>query len=115
MNRMPAPPCVAITMGDPAGVGPEVVVKALAHRALFETVRPIVARIDAPLIPLAMMLGVRRSGVSIAASVLQKAGLIKYRRAVVTVASRPGLEEAACECYGTMRKELGKVFGPPPA
>ena len=33
---------IGITMGDPAGVGPEVVMKALAHRATYETARPIV-------------------------------------------------------------------------
>ena len=33
---------IGITMGDPAGVGPEVVVKALAHRAPYESARPLV-------------------------------------------------------------------------
>jgi 4-hydroxythreonine-4-phosphate dehydrogenase len=38
MNR----PIVAITMGDPAGVGPEVVVKALARPEVYERCRPLV-------------------------------------------------------------------------
>lgn len=38
MNR----PIVAITMGDAAGVGPEIIVKSLAQRALYDTCRPIV-------------------------------------------------------------------------
>jgi CRP-like cAMP-binding protein len=62
---------------------------------------------------LAMMLGVQRAGVSIAASFLQKAGLIEYRRGQVTIVNRPGLEDAACECYGSMRAEFRKLFGPP--
>ena len=33
---------IGITMGDPAGVGPEVVMKALAHAALYESARPLV-------------------------------------------------------------------------
>ena len=37
-----AKPIVAVTMGDPAGVGPEVVVKALAHPAVKRTCRPLV-------------------------------------------------------------------------
>ncbi len=57
MNRMQAPPLVAITMGDPAGVGPEVVVKALAHRALFETVRPVVVGDPARLAQAASLCG----------------------------------------------------------
>lgn len=35
-------PIVAITMGDPAGVGPEVVVKALADPRVYECSRPLV-------------------------------------------------------------------------
>lgn len=35
-------PLLAITMGDPAGIGPEIVVKALTHQAIFEQCRPLV-------------------------------------------------------------------------
>ena len=35
-------PIVAITMGDPAGNGPEITVKALSDPALYERCRPIV-------------------------------------------------------------------------
>lgn len=59
---------------------------------------------------LAMMLGVQRSGVSLAAGVLQKAGLINYLRGHVTVTDRLGLEAAACECYGTIRAQLDYLF-----
>jgi 4-hydroxythreonine-4-phosphate dehydrogenase len=37
-----ASPVIAITMGDAAGVGPEVVVKALTHAEIYETLRPLV-------------------------------------------------------------------------
>lgn len=50
---------------------------------------------------LAMMLGVHRPAVSIAAGTLQQAGFIRYRRGHVVVTDRAGLETAACECYGT--------------
>ena len=62
---------------------------------------------------LAMMLGVQRSGVSIAARFLQRAGLIEYTRGRVTITDQPGLEEAACECYGVMRAEFDKLFSTP--
>ena len=55
---------------------------------------------------LSMMLGVNRTAVSIAASTLQQAGLIRYLRGSVAVQNRQGLEDAACECYTTTSKEL---------
>ncbi|MBV1797068.1 Crp/Fnr family transcriptional regulator [Siccirubricoccus sp. G192] len=46
-----------------------------------------------------MMLGVRRPGVSVAAAMLQKSGLIHYARGHLRIVDRPGLEAASCECY----------------
>ena len=48
---------------------------------------------------LAMMLGTGRSGVAIAAATFQQAGFIKYAHGTITLLDRPGLENAACECY----------------
>lgn len=67
---------------------------------------------------LAMMLGVHRPAVSIAAGTLQQAGFIRYRRGRVTVTDRAGLETAACECYTTASGLLnglgeGKSHGGP--
>jgi CRP-like cAMP-binding protein len=61
---------------------------------------------------MSLMLGVRRPGVTIAAGMLQKAGLIHYARGRVTVTDRPGLEAASCECYHIVRHEFARLLGP---
>jgi CRP-like cAMP-binding protein len=48
---------------------------------------------------MALMLGVRRVGVTVAAGEFQKSGLIEYHRGKVTVLDRPGLQAQACSCY----------------
>ena len=60
---------------------------------------------------ISMMLGVRRPGVSLAAGVLQKAGLIRYARGRMEVTDRPGLEAASCECYHVARREFARLLG----
>src|SRR6185436_16281858 len=54
---------------------------------------------------ISQMLGIRRSGVSEAASLLQSRGLISYSRGNITIINRKGLEKFACECYGIVRAE----------
>lgn len=55
---------------------------------------------------LAHMLGTRRSSVTVAAGVLQKAGLITYTRGRVKIEDRDGLMDASCECYDSMRRQI---------
>lgn len=49
---------------------------------------------------LSCMLGVRREGITGAASRMQRRGLIHYRRGHLQILDRKGLETAACSCYG---------------
>ena len=52
---------------------------------------------------IAMMLGVRREGVTTGAGRLQSAGLIRYGRGRISVLDRKGLEQRSCECYSVIR------------
>jgi CRP-like cAMP-binding protein len=72
-------------------------------------------RVDSHQIPLtheylAMMLGTQRSGVTIAAGTLQKAGFIKYGHGTITILDRSGLEGSSCECYGVAREQFGGLL-----
>jgi CRP-like cAMP-binding protein len=60
---------------------------------------------------LSSMLGVRRPSVTVAAGMLQKAGLIRYSRGHITILDRPGLEAAACECYRIVREQFDAMPG----
>jgi CRP-like cAMP-binding protein len=61
---------------------------------------------------IAVMLGVRRATVSLAASTLQRAGVIRYQHGKITIVDRIGLENAACECYEAVTSEYRRLFGP---
>jgi len=58
---------------------------------------------------LAMMLGTRRSTVTVVAGMLHKAGLIDYSRGRVTIQDRKGLEQVACECYPIVHQEYVRL------
>jgi CRP-like cAMP-binding protein len=63
---------------------------------------------------LGMMLGVQRTGVTLAASKLQAAGAIRYRRGVVTILDRRALERGSCECYALSKNEFDRFLGKRP-
>jgi CRP-like cAMP-binding protein len=62
---------------------------------------------------LADMLGVQRTTVTVVARALQAGGLIRYRRGVVDILDRAGLEAIACECYGAVRRNYERLLPTP--
>ncbi len=55
---------------------------------------------------LSHMMGVRRTSVSGSANKLQEEGLITYKRGVIRILDRKGLEKSACECYAAVRNAM---------
>ena len=60
---------------------------------------------------LSVMLGVRRAGVSVAAGRMRRSGYIRYEQGRIRVIDRQGLESAACECHGIVRRETDRLMG----
>jgi Mn-dependent DtxR family transcriptional regulator len=56
------------------------------------------------------MLGVRRSGVTVAAGTLREAGLIEYSRGHIIILNRKGMEEQTCECYRVTRDAVESAY-----
>jgi signal transduction histidine kinase len=62
---------------------------------------------------MAEMLGVHRPTINQTLQRLRDAGVIEYRGRSLTVSDRAGLEDAACECYGVLRREFDRLFHTP--
>jgi CRP-like cAMP-binding protein len=59
---------------------------------------------------IAQMLGIRRSGVTVAATALQQAGTIRYSRGKIAIIDREKLRSAACECYNAVKNESDRLM-----
>jgi hypothetical protein len=61
---------------------------------------------------MAYMLGVRRVGITEAASSLQERGLIDYSRGGIAIIDGAGLEKASCRCYRDGNDMYEQALGP---
>lgn len=58
---------------------------------------------------LARMLAVRRTTITVAASGLQDLGIIQYRRGIIQVLDRVGLEQRSCECHAVIAQQVHQM------
>jgi len=77
-------------------------------------------RVDGDTFPLtheflALMLGVRRAGVSVAMHDLQEERIVQHSRGEVQVVDRAKLESASCECYRAVRAQFERLLPRPMA
>ena len=56
------------------------------------------------------MLGIPRTNVTMTIGALQQAGLISCRRGEITIKDEKGLEDAACDCYKTIKKATDEIL-----
>jgi CRP-like cAMP-binding protein len=59
---------------------------------------------------LGLMLCVYRPSITVVASTLQRAGIIRYSRGHITVLDRSALEATACDCYGAVRRRFERLL-----
>lgn len=62
---------------------------------------------------LADMLGVRRSGITVAAGLMQQQHFISYSRGIISILDRKALQNLACECYQAALDDYQSVLGEP--
>jgi CRP-like cAMP-binding protein len=60
---------------------------------------------------LSIMLGARRAGVTVGLNLLEKSGLIRHHRGVISIIDRTGLKRAANGAYGVPEAEFERLFG----
>ncbi len=99
MNR----PLVAITLGDPAGIGPEVIVKALNHTAVYEQCRPLVLG-DRRILALAM----GWTGVALDFDVISEPVQGRYQPGIITLLDLQNADPAAIQ-PGQMTAAAGRA------
>ena len=75
--------------------------------------RDRIGRDDIPITheAIARTFGVRRATVTEAAGTLQRQGLIRYRRGIISIVDRQRLEAASCDCYAIVRTEFDRLLG----
>src|SRR5215213_7637935 len=107
----PAPQLCARTAQTAACNARHVIEQRLARWLLLSHDRMADDRVPLTHEYLALMLGIRRAGVTTALHELEGKKLIRARRGQITVTDRVGLEARSCGCYAIVTQEATRVLG----
>lgn len=97
-------PLLAITMGDPAGIGPEVVLKALQHAELYQHCRPLVLGDQRILDHTAQLVGLPQPNYTLVSE--PNAG--RYEPGLITLIDLQNADPALCE-IGKVSANAGRA------
>jgi len=102
---MSAKPIVAITLGDPAGIGPEIVVKSLVLQEIYDICNPVVIG-DASVVKEALRITLKDLVINIVSSV----GECLFEHGVIDVYDLKNIDGSKVE-YGKLSAECGRASG----
>lgn len=98
-------PIIAITMGDPAGIGSEITIKALQKETIFEICRPIIIG-DASILERVMQIP---DIPNLKMNVIKELEEAKYQQGVLDVIDLGCIEQIEAFKQGVVSKEAGRA------
>lgn len=98
-------PCIGITMGDPAGIGPEIIVKALNHARVFSECRPLVIG-EKGILEQAL----RSTGMGLNIQVTVDPAKAAYRHGTITLLNKNNIDSRRV-VHGSISAQCGKAAG----
>lgn len=102
---MNAKPKVAITLGDPAGIGPEIVVKALVLKEIYNICSPVVIG-DSSVVKEALRITLKDLGINSVSSINE----CRFEHGIIDVFDLKNIDVKKIE-YGKISPECGRASG----
>lgn len=99
-------PLIGITLGDPCGVGPEIIVKALAVRDIYRSARPVVVGSVS-----ALQRAMKATGIDLQMVLIKHPKMATYRAGVINVLRPEGAPDVSALTFGQISARAGEAAG----